>query len=441
MQSVTPHLARSGPLPGASASTEGPTVRAFFATIWRRRLVAGTVVLLVAACVAAVLVLAPHRYTAAARVAATPPATTADSPASYDDLLGTVAEEAQSLPVLEDVHRQVPSRSVAQLQDEVSGTVIFGTVLVQVSVTDTDRTLAAQIANAVAADLPVHDPSSAYLTLSTAQPAAVPTTYSSPDLRVVALAGVLLALLLGAIAALAYDRVTRTVDTAEELAESTGVGVLGVLPRPRDPSGIAALEPDSAEFAALRALRVALEFACIEQPTRSLVMAPAAANPWPGWLEVNLAVTLAEVGHRVLLVDADRSAQHRHPVFDTVGYPGLYDILAGTASLDAARISGPVEGVSVVPLGNLDLAAPSLLEMRFGAFLDEVDEKYDVILVHTAPLSESDDARVMGFGGALVLTAPVGRVRPRVLQSVVASLREAHVRVIGSVVLGARQRR
>lgn len=425
----------------APATPGGPTVRGFLRIVWQRRLVALLMVLLVAVCVAAVLALSPHRYTAAARVAATPPAATTNSPANYTDLLGTAAEVAHSLPVLEEIHRSTPSRSVAQLQDEVNASVIFGTVLIQVDVSDTDPTLAAQIANAAAAALAAHNPSRAYLTFTRTQPATVPTSYASPDLRVVLLAGVLLALVLGAAGALAYDRLARTVDDADDLAASTGVPVLGVVPRPQDPGGTAALQPASAEFPALRALRVALEFACIERPTRSLVVAPAATDPWAGWLEVNLAVALAEVGHRVLLVDADRAAQSRHPVFDTVAHPGLYDIMAGTASLDAASLSGPIDGVSVVPLGNADLAAPSLLEMRFGAFLEEVDEKYDVILVNASPLSESDDARIMSVGGGLLLTVPVGRVQPRMLSAVMGSLRETRTRVLGSVVLGTRKRR
>ncbi|WGL51004.1 Wzz/FepE/Etk N-terminal domain-containing protein [Nocardioides sp. BP30] len=417
----------------------GDGVRGFFAVLWRRRLVAGLMLVVVAAAVAAVLALTPRQYTAAARVAATPPASLTQSPAGYDDLLGTLADVAHSRPVLEQVQRAVPSRSLAQLQREVRGSVVYGTVLIQVSVTDQDARLAAQIANAVAAALPAHDPGQGGLDLTTTQPATVPDSFASPDVPVVVLAGALLALALAVGAAFVYDRAARTVDTAEEVAEETGAGVLGVIARPTDAKGVPALEPGSREFPSLRALRVALEFASVHRPTRSLVVAPAATDPWAGWLEVNLAVTLAEVGHRVLLVDANRSAKHRHPVFDTTSLPGLYDILAGTVSLDGARLTGPVDGVTVVPLGNVDLAAPSLLEMRFGAFLDEIDEKYDVVLIHAAPVTESDDARIMAIGGGLVLTVPAGRVRPRVLATAVQLLRDVDTRVIGTVVHGARR--
>jgi Mrp family chromosome partitioning ATPase len=211
-----------------------------------------------------------------------------------------------------------------------------------------------------------------------------------------------------------------------------------VIPRPQDVAGVPVTDPASAEYGALRALRVALEFASTERPTRNLIVAPAVSDPGTGWLSVNLAIALADVGHRVLLIDADRTCRRRHPVLDTAAHPGLYDMLAGTVSLDAARLGGPVEGVSVVPLGNVDLAAPSLLEMRFRTLLAEIDEKYDVILIQAAPLTESDDARIMATGGGLLLTAPLGRVRPAALAGVMRAVQEARIRVMGAVLVGAR---
>jgi Mrp family chromosome partitioning ATPase len=415
-------------------------LRGFLALLWRRRLVTLLVLVLVAAAVAAGLSLAPRGYTAVARVAATPPQSLAQTPANYDSLLGTMANVAASRPVLTEVQQAVPSRSLQQLQDEVRGSVIFGTVIVQVSVTDHDPVVAAQIANAVVNALPAHDPSHGFFVLSTTEPATVPTTFSSPDIKVAALAGALLAIALAVGAAIGWDRVARTVDTADEVADTTGGAVLGVVPRPQDARAVPATNAASREFPALRALRVALEFASSDRPTRTMVVAPAAADPWGGWLEVNLAVALADVGHRVLLVDANRTERRRHPVLDAPDGPGLYDLLAGSVSLDGVVREGPVDGVGVVPLGNPDLAAPSLLEMRFRALMEEIDEKYDVVLIHAAPVTESDDARIMAIDARLLLTVPVGKVKLRSLENAVADLRSVSTDVVGTVVLGIRRR-
>ncbi|HZY74819.1 MAG TPA: hypothetical protein VFE40_00755 [Jatrophihabitantaceae bacterium] len=413
-------------------------LRTFAAVMWRRRVLALAVLVLELAAVLLGLSRAQRMYTAVATVAATPQATV-PAASNVDELLATLARVASSRPVLADVSAALGGlRSADRLSHEVSGSVIDGTSLVQVTVVDRDPRVAALAANAAAQALPARDPSRAYLSLATTEPATVPTTFSSPNVRIVLLAGIALGIALAIAAALVRDRLARTVETAEEIGELTGAGVLGVISRPGDPRSLPAVDGQSPQFEPLRGLRVALEFAGSERPTRTLVVTGAAPEPWAGWLTVNLAAALADVGHRVLLVDTVRDERHRHPVLDAPGAPGFYDMLSGSATLDAAALAGPVDGVTVVPLGNADSAAPSLLEMRVRQLLDDIDEKYDVVLVRAAPLTESDDARIMAIGGGVLLSVPARKLKPRTLARVASELREIRIRVVGSVLLGTK---
>lgn len=416
-------------------------MRVLGALLWRRRLVVTFVLLLMASVLTAGLLLAEREYTATARVAVTPPAEQPTSPASYGDLLGTVADVADSWPLLADVSSEIGDRTSTQLREQVRGDVVTGTVVVQVSVTDTDPERAAEIANAVVAALPEHDPSDGSFVFRVTEPAAVPDEFSSPDVPLTVLAGCGLAVLLAVAAAAAADRVLRTVRTPEEMTATTGAPVLGVVTGPEDAGSLPATTPDAPEFQSLRALRVALEFAAAENPTRLVVVAPASgADPWSGWLEVNLAAALAEVGHRVLLVDADRDVEPG-AALAAPDEPGLYDVLAGSAALETVLRAGPVGGVDVLPLGNAHLAAPSLLEMRFRRLVEETGASYDVVLVHSGPISASEDARIMAIHGALLLTVPAGRVHPRHLQRAADHLRKIRIRLLGGVLVETRRRR
>ena len=436
----SPVVPSPAPGTGASLPTTTPVgLRALLALLWRRRLVASLVLVLMAGTVATGLVLAERQYTATARIAATPPPEQSTSPASYTDLLGTVADVAESGPLLEDVSRQVPDRSVEQLRDEVRGEVVRGTVSIQVSVTDADPEKAAAIANLVAAELPEHDPSDGSFEFRVTEPAVAPTSFSSPDVPLTALAGLALAVLLAVAAAAVADRAFRAVGDAGELAEVSGTTVLGVLPRPGDPTGLSATEPRAEAFHALRALRIGVEFAGAQDPIRLLVVAPASGeDPGAGWLEVNLAAALAEVGHRVLVVDAERHRTGLHPALAHPGDPGLYDVLSGTSTLAEATRPGPVPQVDVLPVGNAHLVPPSLLEMRFADVLAEAGGRYDVVVVHASPVTLSEDARIMAIHGALLLTVPAGRVHPRHVQRAAEHLRMIRLRVIGSVLTDAR---
>lgn len=416
--------------------------RALGSLLWRRRWTVALVFALVANAIAAGLVLADREYTASARIAATPQDDlSSPSPASYSDLLGTVANVAESRPLLQDVSEQVSGRSVDQLRDGVEGEVVSGTVIIQVSVSDTDAERAADIANLVVALLPEHDPSSGAFEYHVTEYAVVPEEFSSPNVPVTVLAGLGLALLLAVAAAAVADRIFRTVTDPEEMGEVSETAVLGVIPKPADPQGVPAIDFWAEEFQSIRALRIAIEFASAEDPTRLLVVTSAsAADPWAGWTEVNLAAALAEVGHRVLVIDADREG-HVHPALEAPGEPGLYDVLAGECDLEDAVREGPTELVRVLPLGEAHLAAPSLLEMRFRGLLDDTEEDYDVVIVHAAPVSGSEDARIMAIHGAMLLTVPSGSVHPRFVRRAAEHLRGIRLRVLGSVLLGVRPSR
>ena len=79
-------------------------------------------------------------------------------------------------------------------------------------------------------------------------------------------------------------------------------------------------------------------------PTRAVVVSPLTADPAAGWFATNLAATLAQVRHRVLVIDADPSDRPRHPLLAQKG-DGLAEVLAQTVSLQDAVVSSDVPGV------------------------------------------------------------------------------------------------
>lgn len=406
--------------------------------LWRRRLLMLLVLLLVAGSVGVGLTLAERTYTAQSRVALVP-GPDAPTGTDYEALLRTTADVAVSRPVLSEVRDRLDDRSLQELRDQIESGAVTGTMLIQVSATDPDPDRAAQIANAVVALLPVNDPSNGTVRYDVTEPAAVPQRPSSPDVPVTVLAAAVLGVALAVASAVARDRIARTVETTDDLVEADH-RVLGRVGPAGDLATVPALDVSSDRFADLRSLRVALEFASVDDPTSTLVLAPAVTDPSSGWLGVNLAVSLAEVGHRVLLVDADRSDEHRHPALVGEQPSGLYDVLAGTVNLPGAIHPGPRDGVDVLPLGNAELAAPSLLEMRFRCLLDQADPQdpgYDIVIVRAAPVVDSDDARVMAVDGSVLLTIPARRVKPAVLERVASRLQAGRTRVLGSVLTNA----
>ncbi|HEU0130582.1 MAG TPA: CpsD/CapB family tyrosine-protein kinase [Mycobacteriales bacterium] len=412
-------------------------VGAILGALWRQRWLVLLVFLVEVGAAVGLLSRAPRTYTAHATMVVAPKVKVDSTEIDIPSLRATMGELASSTAVLDGASRRLtPSRPVDYLRGRVSASTVGGTVLLRISVDDANPRLAAAIANAVAAELPFHDPTAGQAFVFTViEPARPPSAPSSPQTRLVLAAAVVLGAALATGAGLLRDNTQRRVATAEEAAELTGSAVLARLPRPRDPKAVTALDADDPATAALRALRISLEFAAARDPIPVVVVTSAVPDDTEPWLATNLAVALAQVQHRTLLVDGNLDEPRTTPVFAGTGPNGLAQALLG-ADLDALVHPGPVEGLSVLGAGEAPSDVAELLETRFGELLRTWTSRYDVVVIDAPPVTVSDDARVMAVGGAALLSVPAGRVAPRVLRDVAASLRVVSARVAGLVLVG-----
>lgn len=409
---------------------------AVVAALWRQRWLVLLVFVLEMGAAVGLLVRAPKAYTASATMIVAPKVRVDTSSIDVPALRATIGELAKSTEVLQAAgQRLTPPRTADFLRGRVSASTIGGTVLLQISVTDASPRLAADIANAVALELPDHDPTEGQaFVFRTTEPARVPDTPSSPQYRLVIAAATVLGLGLASGAGLLRDNTQRRVGTAEEAAEATGAAVLARLPRPRNPAAITALDADDPATAALRALRISLEFAAAREPIPVVVVTSAIPDEADGWLAANLAVALAQVQHRTLLVDGNLDTPRTTTVFGGAN-AGLAEALLGN-DLASLALPGPVEGLDVLAAGEAPPNVAELLETRFGELLRTWTAVYDVIVIDAPPVTVSDDARVMAVGGAALLAVPAGRVGPRVLRDVAANLRVVSARIAGVALLG-----
>lgn len=401
--------------------------------LWHRRWTALLVLVVIAAATVAWLMLAPRRYTATAELTVTPRGPVA----APGQLEATVAELADSRAVLAPVAASLGHRrTVATLRREVVADRVGGTSLIRVYVTDRNRRFAARVADAVAQQLPQWDPSDGRLLFRRIGAAAVPSGVSSPDVPTAVTVAALVGVLLAVAAALWREQAVGTVDRPEQPEALGAPPVLAAVARPRDPGELPTDGPAARD---VRALRVALEFATSDDPASVVVVAPAVADEAAAWTAVQLACALAQVEHRVLLVDADLGARTRHPMLKADG-PGLVDVLHGRIDARDAVRPTEISGLSVLPAGKASgHSHADIVELRVHRVLTELHKDVDVVLVCAPALGDCDDARVMAAGNASLLIVPAGRMRARRLRALAAQLRRMRLRVIGTVLLRRRK--
>ncbi len=187
----------------------------------------------------------------------------------------------------------------------------------------------------------------------------------------------------------------------------------------------------------IRALRAQLLFRWLNEAQRKVL---AITSPGRGegrsWLTANLAVALAQIGYRTLLIDADLRNPLQHRLFGVDGGQGLSAVLTERAgSVSVRRIHDDLRlflvAAGAVPPNPEELLTRTL----FGETLEQLVPAYDVVLLDTPPALPTTDAQLIAAraGNALIL-ARSNHTRKSSMVSVLSSLKQARVNVIGSVV-------
>ncbi len=200
---------------------------------------------------------------------------------------------------------------------------------------------------------------------------------------------------------------------------------------------IAAYLPQSRLIEPLRVLRSQLSLRWAN-PKEGKILAIASPGRSEGrsWLAANLATVFAQMGERVLLIDADMRHSRQHELFNINNSVGLSALLTGRAGREIVCRIHPKLRLFVLPAGILPPNPQELLGRQvFELVLDLFASQYDLIILDTPAASESADAQILAArADAAVLLARRNHTRVDELKAAMQNLTESGVHVIGSVV-------
>ncbi len=251
-------------------------------------------------------------------------------------------------------------------------------------------------------------------------------------------------LLLGILGAFVLEYLDNTVKTSKEVEKILGMPVLGLIPwmegTEKDTQPLVAhFDPKSPVAEAYRTLRSNIKFASLGQPLKTLLVTSTVAKEGKTSTSTNLAITLAQSGQRVLLVDADLRNPRLNRVFKIQREPGLSDVLIGRTSLEDAVYEVPdIANLYLLPCGPIPPNPAELLSSQaLQNLMETLKQQYDLVIFDSAPLlpvSDSVELGKMVDGAILVVRA--GVTERDFLEEVKRILENARLRVLG-VVLNA----
>lgn len=241
--------------------------------------------------------------------------------------------------------------------------------------------------------------------ISVVDAANTPLFPISPNLLKNAGMGLVAGLLLGLGIVFAREQLDDSVKNANEIEAKLGLPLLGIVPLLKKKqvraSSLALLtveDPRGAFAESYRSMRTALQFSTAEGAPRRLMVTSSVQSEGKSTTALALAINLAQLGQRVLLIDADMRNPSQHNALKRPNQAGLSSYLSGDAQREALIQDSGIANLSVLTAGP---HPPSPVDLLMGPGLLELLDRaealgFEKIIIDAPPVLGIADAIVLG---------------------------------------------
>ena len=280
--------------------------------------------------------------------------------------------------------------------------------------------------------------------------ARVPRSPVRPNVRMNLLLGFILGVMGGVALAFFIEFMDNTVKSREDIEEHIGLAFLGLVPTLRDDKRARREEEEYegkkelfvhyrpmstvAEFS--RSIRTNLLFVTPDKTLRTILV--TSPNPQEGktTIAVNVGITMAASGGRVVIVDTDMRRPRLHEAFwDHRPAAGLSNYLIGNEPVRRYVQRTVVDRLDILPCGPCPPNPAELIHTeKFKALIAELQQDYETVIFDSPPVNLVTDAQILGnIVDGVVLVAKCGKTsRDAVLHSR-RQLEQVNARILGCV--------
>ena len=290
--------------------------------------------------------------------------------------------------------------------------------------------------------------------------------------------GVLIGLLLGLVAAFIVETFDTSLGAIEDVEETLGTQVLGVIPhvdakdireglKEKFPDRIhdhalaeagnlvSHFVPKSMMAESFRSLRTNIQFKDVEKKIKTIAIASTTLQEGKTMVAMNLAITMAQGGMKVLLVGCDlrkpmvakRLGLERSPGLtdvllgsytwrDTV--KGLTDLIMGKMTMEEIMMTPGMDNLHIITSGAIPPNPADLIgSTRMVEFIEEAKQAYDIVIFDSTPILSAADAAILGRKvDGVLLVYRVGNVSRGLLKRSTTQLEQVNCNIMGVVLNG-----
>lgn len=282
--------------------------------------------------------------------------------------------------------------------------------------------------------------------------AAMPSRPSSPNLLLNLALGIALAGVAGMGVVFALEMLDTGLNSENDIERQLGVAHIasiplikpGLLRRLRGGKGAAnpgryVVEKPLSSFAeAFRTIKSAIRVSAIDNKTQVVAITSAVPGEGKTTLSLCLGRVSAMAGAKVIVVDTDLRRRLLTKAMAPDVEAGLLEVLSGSAQLDAAILKDDASTLDFLPLRDTSFTPQDVFSSRgFGELLDTLRERYDQVILDTAPiLAVADTRTISSQADAVIVTARWRKSTVSIVRRALQDLRASKARILGVTLNG-----
>ena len=268
-----------------------------------------------------------------------------------------------------------------------------------------------------------------------------PLLPSNPKKKLIIGLAFIVSVCLGVILAFIFELLNdgiRSVDDVENKLKQRMLGLLPLQKLPRKEGLPLRLFFDAKEHGfgeSIRTLRTSLLLLNIEHDAKVISITSSVPAEGKTSVSINLAFALAQL-ENVLLIDADMRRPSVARTFELPAYqPGLSNVISGTHDVSECVVKDEQSGIDIITAGSLPPNPQELLASReFDKLIEQVKQKYDRIVIDTAPTQAVSDAVLVAKqSDSLIYVVKADSTREKMIKAGLSRLIQAGVRIDGIV--------
>jgi len=253
----------------------------------------------------------------------------------------------------------------------------------------------------------------------------------------------LFSLMIGLMLSLTLEKVDRSIWGYKEVRPDLGLSPIGVIPKVskvKDKSGKESVlvhnYPSHSAYAqGYESLRTSLQFANLALPIKTITITSSYPKEGVALTGANLAISLAQIGSKVALVDADLRFSVIHKMFNLDSTSGLTDLLKGESSLQEVIKNTDVANLKIITCGSQCPNVGGVLDKeKISITLENLKKVFDTVIIVTPALFKFTDGYVFASqSDRSIIVVRVKKTPREAIRKTKSLLESVNARILGVV--------